>query len=97
MRASPKNPLSLKFLNVCSAIVYSFVKNAPKIQECWLAPVSLRGLTVKGVYEVSYNRYGQIIVRVCMYRLNMKPPGIFFVTFLYRGPTGAGWEGEELL
>ena len=57
----------MKFLKVDSVIVYSFVRNVPKIQECWLAPISLRGLTTKGVYEVSYNRYGQIIERVCMY------------------------------
>ena len=66
MRASPKNPIHWNFLKVGSVIAYSFVKNFPKIQECWLASVSLRGLTVKGVYEVSHSRYGQIIVRVCM-------------------------------
>ena len=54
-------------MNVGSVIVYSFVRNVPKIQECWLAPVSLRGLTIKGVYEVSYSCYGQIIERVCTY------------------------------
>ena len=32
-----------------------------------VCPATPRALTVKGVYEVSYNRYGQIIERVCMY------------------------------
>ena len=52
-------------MKVGSVIANSFVKNVPNIHECWLAPVSLRGLTTKGVNEVSYNRYGQIIERVC--------------------------------
>ena len=66
MRASPKNPFDWKFLNVDTVIVYIFVENVPKIQEFWVAPVSLRGLTIKGVYEVSYNWYGHIIGRVCI-------------------------------
>ena len=65
LRASPKNSFEWKFSKVVLVLVYSFVKNVPNIHECWLAPVSLRGLTIKGVYEVSYNRYGQIIERVC--------------------------------
>ena len=67
LRGSPANPFVRNFLYVTSVIVYSFVRNVPNIQECWLAPVSLRGLTIKGVYEVSYNRCGQIIERVCLY------------------------------
>ena len=93
MRASPKNPFDWKFLNVGSVIVYSFVRNVPKIQECWLAPVSLRGLTIKGVYEVSYSCYGQIIERVCIFKLylyksvsnvNAKRDFIRFVSFYFR-------------
>ena len=77
MRASPKNPFDWKFLKVGSVIVYSFVRNIPKIQECWLVPVSLRGQTTNGVYEVSYNRYGQIIERVCnLVQINLKISGI---------------------
>ena len=68
MRGSPKNPLDWKFLKVGSVIDYRFVRNIPKIQEPWLTPVSLRGLTAKSVNEVSYNSwYGQIIERVCNY------------------------------
>ena len=47
-----KNLFHWKFFKVGSVIAYSFVKKFPKIQECWLAPVSLRGLVVKGIYEV---------------------------------------------
>ena len=57
-RVSPENPFYWKFLKVGSVVVYSFIKYVPNIQECWSAPAHRRALTIKGVYEVNYSRYG---------------------------------------
>ena len=65
LRVSPENPFDWKFLKVGSVVVYSFIKNVPNIQEFWPAPTPPRDLIIKGVYEVSYSWYEQIIVTVC--------------------------------
>ena len=44
-----------------------FVKNVLNFEIVWPAPATPRALTVKGVYEVSYSWYGQIIGCVCIW------------------------------
>ena len=48
-----------------------FFKKVPNFEIVWPTPATPRDLTVKGVYEVSYIWYGQIIGSVCSSLKNM--------------------------
>ena len=52
-----------------------FYKNVPKIQECWPVPAPPRALIIKGAHEVSYSRYGKIIVSYpCVFLIQYTTP-----------------------